>query len=154
VDPGEQKAISDIAKYGCHVMNVMEHEDLAPFSYSIGIEQSSQAPELIVIGLKHPIAHSAINEYNARVRAGTRYNPGDLASGFIEGFDCRFQSVDPSHYREYLGWNLWFYKGPEFRVLQLVYPTTSGTWPNEPGASEWFNNWQVMLDKPASSIAS
>src|SRR4051812_67732 len=63
MDAGEQKTIADIDKYGCHVIHVMEEGELPPFAYSVGIEKTSQAAELIVIGLKQPLAHSIINEY-------------------------------------------------------------------------------------------
>ena len=150
MDAGEQKAIADIERYGCHVIHVMEEGDLPPFAYSVGIEKTSQAPELVVIGLKQPLAHSIINEYNRRVRGGERFEAGQLAAGFIEGFDCHLRAVHLSHYREYFGYDLWFYKGTGFRVLQLVYPTVEGTWPWDLAASEWFRAWQPLLDNPST----
>ena len=76
-----------------------------------------------------------------------------MATGFIEGFDCQFREVHVSHYREYLGWDTWLYGGTEFRVLQIVYPTTAGVWPWEPDASDWFRAWQPVLDQTARSVA-
>ena len=35
LDEQEQKALTDIAKFGCHVLNVMEGEEQPEFSYSI-----------------------------------------------------------------------------------------------------------------------
>ena len=102
------------------------------------------------MGLKRPIAHFAINEYNRRVRSGERFGDGQFAGGFLEGFDCVFREVDRAHYRDYLGWARWLYRSNEFPTLQLVYPTTSGVWPWQPEASEWFRKWQTMLAPPAS----
>ena len=150
MDAGEQKAIADVEQFGCHVIHVMEQDDLPPFAYSVGIEKTSQAPELVVIGLKRPLAHFIINEYNRRVRGGDRFEAGQRVSGFLERFDCQLRSVDPSYYHEYFGWNLWFYKGTRFRVLQLVYPTVEGIWPWEAGANEWFRGRQPLLDAPAT----
>lgn len=146
MDAGEEKALADIAQYGCHVIHVLEEGDLPPFAYSVGIERSSGAPELVVIGLKRSLADFVVNEYNRRVRDGQRFEPGQFASGFVEGFECQFRSVDVSHYKEHFGWNLWLYQGTGFRVLQLVYPTVDGVWPWESAASEWFRNWQPLLD--------
>jgi len=150
MEPGEQKAIADVEEHGCHVIHVMEEGDLPPFAYSVGIEKTSQAAELVVIGLKQPLAHFIINDYNRRVREGERFEAGQEVSGLLEGFDCQLRSVDRSRYREYFGWNLWFYKGPDFRVLQLVYPTVEGVWPWEPAASEWFRRRQPLLDAPTT----
>jgi hypothetical protein len=143
-----QKTIADVEQYGCHVIHVMEEGDLPPFAYSVGIEKTSQAPELVVIGLKQPLAHSIINEYNRRVREGERFQAGQTVSGFLGGFDCQLRSVDSSHYREHFGWNLRFYNGAGFRVLQLVYPTVEGIWPWDADATEWFRRRQPLLDVP------
>ena len=67
MDAAEQKALEDIERYGCHILHIMAEGDLPPFSYTVGIERASNAPELIVIGLKQPIAHFVLNEYNRRV---------------------------------------------------------------------------------------
>ena len=150
MDAGEQKAVSDIEQYGCHVIHVMEEGELPPFAYSVGIEKTSKAAELVVIGLKRPLAHSIINEYNRRVRGSERFEAGQLVSGFLEGFDCQLRPVHPSHYREYFGYDLWFYKGAGFRMLQLVYPTVEGIWPWDMAASEWFRARQPILDVPAT----
>jgi hypothetical protein len=52
MDKAEQKAISDIEQFGCHVMHVFREGELPPFSYSVGIWKSSHRPELIVVGLE------------------------------------------------------------------------------------------------------
>src|SRR6516225_5575395 len=101
MDAVEQKAIADVEQYGCHVIHVMEEGDLPPFAYSVGIEKTSQAAELIVIGLKQPLAHNVINEYNRRVRGGERFQAGQRVSGFVQGFDCQLRAVDLTQYPEY-----------------------------------------------------
>jgi len=146
-DPGEQRALADIEQYGCHVMHVLAEGDLPPFSYSVGIQRSSGAPELIVIGLNRPLAHFIVNEYNRRVRTGERFAAGRIASGFLEGFNCQFHPVHSSHHCAYLGWDVWLYHG-EFQVLQLVYPTTAGVWPRDHEADDQFRAQQPLLEKP------
>lgn len=153
MNAGEKKALADIAEFGCHVLYILAEDDLPPFCYSVGIERSSAAPELVVVGLKQPLAHFVVNEYNRRVRSGERFTPGQFASGFIEGFDCQFREVHESHYREYLAWGVWLYNGTDFRALQLVYPTTAGIWPWDPEASDWFRAWQPVLEHQASVVA-
>lgn len=149
MDAAERKALQDIEKYGCHIIHVMAEGKLPPFSYTVGMQRSSQAPDLLVIGLKQPVAHFVLNEYNGRVRAGERFQDGQLSSGFLEGFDCCFREVDRVHYREYFGWDIWLYGGETFDVLQLVYPNTSGVWPWEIQADEWFTSWQPILATPS-----
>ncbi len=152
MDVGEKKALADTKKYGCHAIHVLAEGDLPPFSYSVGIQRSSGAHELAVIGLKRPLAHFILNEYNQRVRTGERFVPGQFASGFVEGFKCQFRPVHRSHYRAYFGWNVWLYKGNRFKILQLVYPTTDGVWPWDARATEWFRTWQPLLERPIARV--
>lgn len=155
MDRDEQKALADIEAYGCHIIQVMAEGEAPPFSYSIGITRRLNRPEIVVVGLKEPIAKFVINEYNSRLRKGEAFRPGEFYGGFVQGFDCVFEDVHPRHYRDYFGWALWLYKGNDFRVVQLVYPTTSGIWPWTPGAPEGFVRWQTILtDSGRSSFTA
>jgi hypothetical protein len=116
----------------------------------VGIQRSTGAPEIIVIGLKQPLSHFIVNEYNSGVRAGERFNPGQRVDGFIEGFECEFRAVHPSRHGNYMGWNMWLYGTTAFNALQLVYPTTSGVWPWDPAADEWLRVHQPMLERPVN----
>lgn len=145
MNAGEKKALADIEEYGCHVIHVLEDDEGPPFSYSVGVQRASGAPEVMVIGLKQPIAHFVVNEYNSRVRAGERFTSGVRYDGFLEGFPVEFVLVGAEYFDEYLGWNKWLYGGVSFEVLQLIYPTTDGVWPWESDASEWFRERQPIL---------
>ena len=145
---GDQWTKDDIAKYGCSVMHVFDAEgELPPFAYSIGIQQETGAPEVVVIGLKRPMAHSVINEYNQRVREGERFEVGKYYGGFLGGFDICIGAVPLSAYDDYFGQDIDFYGGRDFQVLQVIYPTTQGVWPWTDGAPESFLQWQPVLAK-------
>jgi hypothetical protein len=147
MDPGEKQALEDIEAYGCHVIHVLEDEEGPPFAYSVGVQKTSGAPEVIVIGLKQPIAHFVVNEYNSRVRNGEQFVAGHRYDGFLEGFRVQFEVVGREHFAEYMGWDRWLYDGDDFEVLQLIYPTTAGVWPWEPQASDWFRQRQPILNE-------
>jgi len=151
MDSTEQKAISDIEHYGCHVIHVIGEGDLPPFSYSVGIWKSSRKPELLVVGLKQEIAHFVVNEYNRRARSGDTLKEGQILSGFLGGFDCVLHEIDRKFYLEYLGWDRWLYKGDEFPTFQLIWPNTAGIWPWQPEATDWFRKWQPMLAPPPTN---
>jgi Domain of unknown function (DUF4262) len=123
---GDERTRDDIAEYGCTVMHVMEEGELPPFAYSIGTFQETGAPEIVVIGLKQPMAHFIVNEYNRRVRSGERLEVGGFYSDFIEGFDVFVDEVPMSEYDDYLGQAIDFYGGRDFKVVQIIYPTTKG----------------------------
>jgi len=153
MDDSDRKALADIEQYGCHVLHVIEEGELPPFTYSMGIQQKTTKPEVVVVGLKRELSHSVVNEYNRRVKAGEAFEPYERYAGFIEGFECEVRPVHRSHFNEYFGHCLWLYNGPNFHVVQLVWPNTSGVWPWQDAASEWFKSWQPLLDLPAECSA-
>jgi Domain of unknown function (DUF4262) len=151
MDEPDRKILEDIEKFGCSVMHIAAEDDLPPFAFSVGITRSANAPEVIVIGLKEPMAHFVVNEYNRRVRGGEAVTPGQKYTGFVEGFEVLGIDVHASNYDEYLGYNLWLYQGPNFKVVQLVYPNTSGVWPWEKPVGDWFRSWQPLLNEPVEA---
>lgn len=145
----DNKLQQDIQQYGCQVLHIAEEDELPPFAYSIGIHQTSSAPELVVIGLKQAMAHSVVNEYNARVRTGEPFVVGQRYSGFLGGHDIQIGSVHRSHYDEYFGTALRYYGHSDFEVLQIIWPSTAGVWPWDKGADDWLQQRQPLLAKPA-----
>lgn len=146
----EEKALADIATYGLHILHIAAEDDLPPFSYSIGIEQSLGQPELIVVGLKAEVAHAALNECYRQMKAGTRIAPGVRVADLLGGaFTCLIGAVSPTYFRDYMGWALWLYKDKGFRAQQIIFPNTSGVFPWEAEADDWFRNWQPLLSAPA-----
>jgi hypothetical protein len=81
MDAGEQIVFEDVAEHGCNILHALEEGDLPPFSYSVGIYRTCGAPELLVVGLKQPVAQWTINEYSRRVRQGEKFQVGVLAPG-------------------------------------------------------------------------
>jgi Domain of unknown function (DUF4262) len=144
----DKRIADDVAQYGCHVISVFDPEEKLPtFSYSIGIQASSGAPEAIVIGVRPSLGHSMINEYNAQVRKGVKFERGIQYEGFLEGFNVYVEPAKPGLLSEYTLGCTRFYKGVRYGVVQLIYPTTSGIWPWQRAASEWFRSNQPMLGR-------
>ena len=145
VNEKEQKAADDIEKYGCHILHVKEDAEGPRFSYSIGINETADRPDIIIFGLKKDLAVWVINEYYRRVKEGEVFEPSQFYSGFIESHDITFLEVAKEYYKECLGWGLWYYRGDDFRMMQLVFPSTSGLWPWDDGAPEDFIWLQPLL---------
>ncbi len=129
MDKNEQNALQDIEEYGCHILHIMEEPDSPSITYSIGIDKTSNHPEVIIIGLQHEVAHVMIDDYNNRILAGEAFIPNRFYSDFLEGFEVTFKEVEKKHYYKYLRLGRRLYQGNDFKVLQLIYPSTSGQWP-------------------------
>jgi hypothetical protein len=147
MDEKDKKALSDIEEFGCHVINVMEGEGEPQFTYSIGINQQQNKADLIVVGLKCELAHSIVNNYKDRLLSGESFEVGKFYADFLGHFDVCFVEVDKSHFEEYLGWGLWLNKGNDFKVLQLIWPTTDGQWPWDTDRSDFYQWAQPVLNQ-------
>ncbi|WP_395343802.1 DUF4262 domain-containing protein [Ningiella sp. W23] len=147
MDESDKKALDDIEEFGCHVLGVMEGDNKPSFSYSIGIGKKQGKPDLVILGLKNKLAHSIINNYKNRLLAGEVFEPGKYYSDFLGNFDVCFIEVDKKHYDEYFGWGLWLNNGDDFKMLQLIWPTTDGVWPWDNGKSEFYVWAQPILNE-------
>jgi hypothetical protein len=142
----DAKALADIENYGLHVISVMEEDEHPPFVYSIGIEQSLGMPELIVIGLKSSVACSAVNECYRQMKERGAIAPGARIAGLLGGdFECVIGEASSEQVADYMLWASWLYKGRPFRAYQIIWPSTTGVFPWEPGASDWLIARQPLL---------
>lgn len=146
-DESDKKLLKNIEEFGTHNLHVFDATGREPeFTFSIGLYHSYNHPEILAIGLKKDIAQWILNEIARCIREeNISFEEGTDYSELIEGFDVKFLDVHKSHYKEYLGTAIWFYEGHDFPVLQLVWPSTSGYFPWETGASEDFKTWQPIL---------
>lgn len=148
----ESNLLRHIDEYGCSVTSVFDPDgDEPPFSYSIGVAKTCGAPEVIVLGLEPKLAHSLINVYNRRARAGERFEEGVEYDGFLEGFPVQFASVSREDREEYMRSACWLHGGPDFAALQLVWPSTEGVWPWQSEASDWLRSNQPLLSSPSGT---
>jgi hypothetical protein len=148
MNASEKKILDDIEKYGCHVTSVVDPSGNSPtFSYSVGIQKTCKAPEVIVVGLNSDLGHVIVNDYRDRVRKGEVFASGTLYSGFLDNFSVYVEPVDPAHREEYMLSDVWLYGSSDFKAVQIIYPTTSGVWPWDSNASDWFKSHQPLLGR-------
>lgn len=133
----ENKQIfKNIDKNGCHILHITEEDDHPCFTYSIGIEQCTGQPEIVVTGLEKNTAHFLINEYNNRIKDGEIFEADKFYDEFLDGFQITFKAIEEKHYENYVEYGVWLYKGKNFKALHLIWPDTTGTWPWEKKASK------------------
>lgn len=146
MDDYERNLLKNISKFGCSVTSVFDPEaEDPPFSYSIGISQTTGAPEIIIVGLDGNVAHSLINDYHRMVAAGRRFEPHTSYDEFLEGYDVRFGPVSREHRETYMRSACWLHKGPDFKAVQMLWPNKAGLWPWDEDAPESFREWQPIL---------
>jgi hypothetical protein len=144
----DKRVARDIERYGCHVISVFDPRGRLPFfSYSIGIQDSSAAPDVIVIGLRPELGGYLVNEYNRQVRKGKRFKRGRRYEGFLEGFPVYIEPARMERVRRYAYGCARYYDGRDYSVVQLIFPSTKGVWPWNKSASKSLVKIQPMLGR-------
>ena len=155
MDNPDQHLLDTIENHGWAVIRISADADGPSFAYSIGLYQTFEHPEIIIVGLHPDTAHKLINDVGDAVRQGARVRAGETSSAFLADFACTFRRVPPHQYRAYLGRALWYYKDRAFPTLQFIYPDRDGRWPWEEGVHPDFRRTQpVLADEPEPPWAS
>jgi hypothetical protein len=142
---GDRKLLADIARVGWAVIGVAADDEGPAFAYSIGLFHTLGHPEVLIMGLRPQIAMQLINDMGDSIRAGQRFEAGQRYDGIADGFPLAFIQMNRRYYREYLGYAIWFYRGPDFPVLQCVWPDKEGVFPGETDYDSRFFQVQRLL---------
>ncbi len=124
----------------------MEDEERPPHSFSIGLFHNYSHPEIIIIGLRTELMHNMLNWIGKEIQNGREFKVGKRYSGFLEGHRVTFGEVAKRHYREYVGYAMWFYEGDDFPLIQCIWPTTQGYFPGNKKYPKDLVEWQQLLD--------
>lgn len=98
----DQKAISDIEKYGVHLVEVPEDEDGPGFVYTVGLFDRYSHPEIIIVGLDSELSHDILNGLAEEVAEGAVFRDQDGHDGILEDYTCVFLDVLKDNYSDTL----------------------------------------------------
>jgi len=82
------------------------------------------------------------------IKQGKVFKAGKFDDGVLDGFLCYFGKVRKEKYRNYVGWDLWFYGNDEFPLLQCIYPSVRGIFPWDHDFPEDTRWYYPMLTSP------
>lgn len=115
----------DIREYGWHCLHVLPRfgEEGVGFTYTIGLVESYDHPELMIFGLGRERSHRVLCECANMIRAGTHF-PTDIRISDVlaRDFDVMFRPVRRECFEEYLGTALRHYGEREFEAYVLFWP--------------------------------
>lgn len=145
-DDSDRKLLSDIEKYGWHVVFVSEEPHSPRFAFTVGLYYRHAHPEILVMGLEQPTAHSVLHAMVTRIQNGEKFGSGALVTD-IASFPLALVPVHTDHFKEFLGYGIWFYRSlsAPFPALQLVWPDGSGLFPWQSGYDVRFHELQRVL---------
>ncbi len=145
LDDFERELLETVQEFGWQVTLIPEDEEGSAFAFSIGFFATLQHPEIILFGLQLETMHSLINHIGDKIKAGSRFNHGQVSTDILEGYEVMFVNVPKVQYPEYLGAAKWFYESDDFPVLQMIYPDRLHRFPWDENAHPKFLEQQPIL---------
>ncbi|MEY4531035.1 MAG: hypothetical protein RLZZ156_1756 [Deinococcota bacterium] len=145
IDDFERELLETVRDYGWQVTMIPEDDEGSAFAFSVGFEATLGHPEIILFGLRLETMHSLINFVGDKIKSGSSFEHGQVATDILEGYEVMFATVPKHHYPEFLGAAQWFYETEDFTVLQMIYPDRLHRFPWDEKASPKFLEQQPIL---------
>ena len=150
-DEPERIVLTNVAEYGWHAVNVIEDCDYPPWSYTIGLFETWNFPELIIIGRSRATSQKMLETLANDVEMNGQPDVNDPEAHLLLGMKCRFVKVLPRYYSDYVGFALWYYRKRRFPLYQVVWPNGDSLYPWHPNAPRTFKEWQPVLSGSSPS---
>jgi Domain of unknown function (DUF4262) len=120
-----------IAVIGWAVTAVLPDPGEAPYAYTVGLTELD-APELVITGLHHDIAHALLNDAAQRAHDGTRWRHRQRVADLLAGYDAVI--IDgTAHDLIVPGTAHARYGAEHVRLQQVVWPDPDGHHPWDSG---------------------
>lgn len=147
LDESEGRFVDAIRKYGWFCTRVAGDHEGPAFSYTSGIWERYQHPELIMFGMPKDTSYGVFEDIQYEIERGMTVKTGRPLKNVFGNAVAYAFSVAEKHYAEYLGWNRWFYRGNNFRCIQIVWPDRAGNFPWESNFDPEFRGDQPDLSE-------
>jgi hypothetical protein len=148
LDAGDLRVIADVAQSGLHVVRGVSTGEAPAFAFSIGLFRRFDHPEVAIFGLGPDVLEQAVRRLGERIRAGERFEDGDVVDGVVSGRAVAFRRVVLRHYPPYLGYAVWYHGGPRFPALQAIWSDGVGHFPWERWFPRELRDLQPVLCEP------
>lgn len=144
-DECEQKILDDIANFGWHCVGIFAEGEQPQYSFTVGLFQSYNHPELIIFGLAPKIAHQILCIVADAAKLGGPLDLTQPSDALVNDYLCCFAQVPVSEYHEHVGFCRWYYGGNDFPLYQIVWPSRAGLFPWHPQAAPEFRAVQPVI---------
>ncbi|WP_197321223.1 DUF4262 domain-containing protein [Saccharomonospora sp. NB11] len=137
--------VAQAEQRGNAVVAVAPDEHGSGYAFTVCAWAMHNIPEAVVVGLPGEMATVLLDAYVDRAATGERFVCGKLYDDFFDGVPVTFEKVAQAHYPEYFGSAFLVYPEGDFPAVQIIVPSTDGSWPWSPDAPEGFADWQPVL---------
>lgn len=126
------KIRSDVDAFGWHCLSVSPCEGEAgeSFTYTIGLVETFDHPEIMIFGLGNKVSHGILSNCVEMIRKGVAFQADIDYPGVIgAGYKVVFKKVLPEFLPEYFGAASRFYGDKPFNGLVMFWPDKAHQFP-------------------------
>jgi hypothetical protein len=129
----------NVAKFGWEAMLISSETQTTSFAYTVGLYDTMQFPEIIVVGLKLETAHRALQYAIDTMKEGHDLTKGRYRE-IVGEVEVEFKPVSQRWFRHVMCRTNWYYGYGEKEIpaLQLIYPDLENRFQWEEGFNEYF----------------
>jgi hypothetical protein len=95
--------IANINEYGWHCVNAIEDDGHPPWTFTIGLYETRNHPEPIIIGRSRATSHYMLDKIATAPDEDRRYDLTCPALDLLPGIACYFIEAHAQHYHDYVG---------------------------------------------------
>lgn len=129
-DDHDRRLLADVERHGWHLVGIDEDDEGPAYVFSVGMFHTLGHPEICMFGLSTTkTMGQIINGIGDLIRSGQTFEDWQESEDVLDEYSCMFRNVAANLYREYFGYALWFYEGPDFPMLQCVWPDVNHNYP-------------------------
>jgi len=120
-----------IRSHGWFCMGVLADANNVNFTYTVGLTESFQHPEIITWALPSRVAHEVFSTIVTLVKAGEPMEVDKPTPGILgNNYDVLFRRMRPSYILEHMGVARRHYDGsPKHGALVMLWPDPEGVFP-------------------------
>ncbi|MFC4236306.1 DUF4262 domain-containing protein [Thalassospira xianhensis] len=139
-----------IKNYGYTIQGVFASQDGAepPFSYTIGLLETANHPEIMMVGFDVNLMASIIRNLAKEILAGKVYENDARVNKVIESYPVALRDVPAAVVQEHcLGALRRGIPHKSVKVLQMFLPDVNGKFPWDDGVDPKYAGWQMAFQE-------
>lgn len=128
-----ERVDKSIKEFGYNLTNVFASKESPSFCYSTGIYRTFKIPEIFISSLPPGLCSQLALNYIKSFQGKQTIPLNEKLDYLIDRFPVYLIDAPTSKLRDYVLTSIRFYKGEDYKYLQIVFPDTMGRFPNEVG---------------------
>lgn len=133
-----------IEKVGWAVIGT-EREKGGQYTYTIGLQQFCNSPEVIITGIDMNVAHSLLHGVVKNIVSGVVYNTDDIFTGILgDDRPVKFNAVSKENRINLMCQAYYHNDMNDFRAIQMIWPDSNNKFPGDVGFNKKFK-FQFLL---------